>query len=70
MPAPVAASSVSDMFLRSELEAERLGLERVVVGLRDQAEFEHLFGFLELRDRIVRSRRGRLLQVADAAEHP
>src|SRR6187401_102698 len=41
-----------DMFA-ARLETQCLGLQRVVVGLRDQPEVEHLLGLLELGDRIV-----------------
>src|SRR4051812_12810342 len=48
------------------LEPERLGLGRVVIRLRDEAEIQHLFRLLELRDRIVGGGCGRLLQSAHA----
>src|SRR5690606_2607890 len=57
---------------RPALQAQRLGFERVVITLRDQAEVEHLLGLCELGDRIIGRRRGWrhwLLQGADAAEH-
>ena len=48
------------------LQAQRLGLQRVVVGLRDQAQVEHLLGLLQLGDRIVGRGRDGLLHAAHA----
>src|SRR4249919_3164603 len=54
------------------LQTQHRGLERVEIGLRDQAELEHLLGLFQLGDRVFGRRRGwrhRLLQIANAAHH-